>query len=48
MKRKYLKWYVLAALVALAAVYLAQGYYNKKFYPADPAELNPHDTEYNC
>ena len=31
----------------LAAVYLAQGYYNKKFYPADPAELNPHDTEYN-
>jgi len=26
---------------------LAQGYYNKKFYPADPAELNPHDTEYN-
>ena len=32
----------------LAAVYLAQGYYNKKFYPADPAELNPHDTEYNC
>lgn len=32
----------------LAAIYLAQGYYNKKFYPADPAELNPHDTEYNC
>lgn len=31
----------------LAAIYLAQGYYNKKFYPADPAELNPHDTEYN-
>lgn len=31
----------------LAAVYLAQGYYSKKFYPADPAELNPHDTEYN-
>ena len=32
----------------LAAIYLAQGYYNKKFYPDDPEELNPHDTEYNC
>ena len=31
----------------LAAIYLAQGYYNKKFYPDDPEELNPHDTEYN-
>lgn len=24
----------------LAAIYLAQGYYNKKFYPDDPEELN--------
>ena len=31
----------------LAPVYLAQGYYNKKFYPENPDELNPKDTEYN-
>lgn len=31
----------------LAPVYLAQGYYHKKFYPEDPETLNPKDTEYN-
>ncbi len=31
----------------LAPVYLAQGYYNKKFYPENPEDLNPKDTEYN-
>ena len=31
----------------LAPVYLAQGDYNKKFYPENPDELNPKDTEYN-
>ena len=31
----------------LAPVYLAQGYYHKKFYPDNPDDLNPKDTEYN-
>lgn len=31
----------------LNPVYLAQGYYKKKFYPDNPDDLNPKDTEYN-
>ena len=36
-----------AAHAPLNPIYLAQGYYKKKFYPDNPDDLNPRDTEYN-